>query len=419
MKQKRLNLILIFLLFFLLYLADLDVYSYMSTGLIVSQERQTDFLSNRPLVSVPLTFDGRVLIPLRINGSEEIDIILDTGINSKGLLLLYKELGEQLGLKYTRTVNAARGAGSGPPRAIHICPGVDITLSQINLGSLMTAVLDESCETSARHNKGVIGASIFNPYVVKIDFDTSRVSLYEPESYQKEEGWEEIPLILERNLPVIETTISINDSEEIPVRLCVDTGAKPTLGLSINEEKQIIQPSKVVYSLTSTAGLRGDTYNNHGRISGVKVGQYRLKDVISCFIEGDEMPLLEEIQCDGLIGVGSLYRFNMIFDYTHKRMFIKPNKHFPDPFEMNMAGMAIVEMGSGAHVVYYVIENFLASKQGLRKGDILEKVNGKDVDSFNYLKLRKIFEKEGKTVTVQIRRAGKSQKIKLKLKRII
>ncbi|MBA7547152.1 hypothetical protein ES705_39554 [subsurface metagenome] len=245
-----------------------------------------------------------------------------------------------------------------------------MTLARIKLGSMMIGVLDEKRDTSVHHNKGVFGGAVFIPYVVKIDLDYSKLTLYDPETYQPEEGWEEVSLHLsESNLPFIETTISIGSSENVPVKLILDTGAEGAMLLITDEDKHIIQPSRIVYSLSGT-GLRGDVFTNHGRISELKIGDYQFSDVIvSIFGKNeikDKIPALGELQCDGVIGVGCLYRFNMIFDYAHKRMFIKPNKYFSDIFEMNMAGMVIKEMGSGAHVVYYLMENSPASEQGLR-----------------------------------------------------
>ena len=318
------------LLIFCFYLAGQVVNANIPNSF---QNTDVVFFENHPLLSIPFTFDGRIVIPLKISGSNDMDIILDSGFPQKTMMLLmHKEIGEQLELKYARTQNLARGGGSGDARPVHLAPGVDVTLSQIDLGKMLVGVLDESRETSVHHNKGVFGGAVFLPYVVKIDFNTSRLTLYDPETYQFKD---------------------------------------------------------VISSL---------------------FGKNEIKDT---------MPILEELQCDGIIGIGCLYRFNMIFDYAHNRLFIKPNKYFYDPFEMNMAGMAIEEMGSGAHVVYFVVENSPASDQELRKGDVLEKVNGKNIDLFDYLELKKVFEQDGKTVKIQIRRDGKSQKIKLRLKRII
>jgi hypothetical protein len=283
---------------------------------------------------------------------------------------------------------------------------------------LTTAVLDESREVSSFHNAGVMGGALFIPYVVEIDFEGFLVTVYDPESFVPEEGWEEIPLEFGRNLPILETTLRINGGAEIPVRLIIDTGGKPPLALAMDADRAIIPPTRVVHLLAGT-GLRGDIYADHGRISELKVGSHTLRDVISSFLTGNEAPILEEINCDGAIGLASLYRYNLIFDYANRRMLLKPNKFSTDPFELNMAGMVIEGTPSGDKIVYYVIGDSEAERKGLRKGDVLVEVNGRRIDTFGYMELKNIFEMDGDTVTVMIRRDGEPQVINLRLERIL
>ena len=423
-NQKGIKQTSIFLLIISFCLSGHLVHADTPSNLYSPQEQKVDFSTNKPLASIPFTFDGRIPIPVQINGSDNVDIILDSGFPQKTMMLLtHNELGEQLGLEYAQTLNLARGGGSGPLKAVHIAPEVDVSLSKINLGKMTVGVLDESQDTSVFHNKGVFGGAIFLSYIVKIDFDNSLLTLFDSASYIPEEGWEEIPLDLSnRNLPMIETIIYTKDSKEIEGKFLLDTGGEGAMILRLNDEKQIKKPKKTAYTLVGT-GLRGDAFADLGRISGLSIGAYQIKNVISSFFSEDEikntLPALLELECDGVIGISHLYRFNMIFDYAHNRMFIKPNKYFNDKFEMNMAGMTIKKIGTGVHLVYHVMKNSPASKQGLRKGDTIEKVNGKNIDLFDYLELKKIFEQKGKNITIKIQRNGKKQTVKLRLKRII
>ncbi len=370
------------------------------------------------LARFPFVFDGRILIPLRINDSPPLDIILDSGFSQRALLLMHEETGDELGLTYVRTVNAIRGAGSGENKDAHVTAGERLSLPGLDLGQVATAVIDESRDVSPHHNLGVIGGAIFIPYVVEIDFGNFRISLYDPASYAPEEGWEEIPLAFGRNLPILETTLRIGGRDEIPVRLIVDTGGKPPLALAVDVEKKLLAPAQVVHFLSGT-GLRGDVFADHGRLSELKVGRRFLKNMVSAFWTGKEAPVLTEVNADGVLGLGSLYRFNMVFDYAHERMFIKSNRFFSDPFELNMAGMTIEETTAGDLAVYYVMDGSEAAKKGLRKGDVLVEVDGRQAGTLGYRELKQIFGRDGKTVAVKIRRDGQSRDVKLKLKRLI
>ncbi len=375
-------------------------------------------LENGLLARFPFKFDGRILVPIRINDSPPLDIILDTGFGQRALLLMHKETGDELGLTYVRTVAAVRGAGSGENKDAHITPGERLSLPGLELGKVATAVVDDSRDASPQHNLGVIGGAVFIPYVVEIGFEDARISLYDPKSFSPPDGWEEIPLVFEKNLPVYETTVRIGPGDPIPVRLIVDTGGKPTLALAVNRERRLEPPGRVIHFLSGT-GFRGDVFSDHGRLSELKIGTHVLKGAIAAFWKGDEAPFLEEGNVDGPLGLGSLYRFDMIFDYTRGRMFIRPNRYYSDPFEINMAGMALEETVSGDIAVYHVQEDSEAAEKGIRKGDILVEADGREIGSYAFLELKRLFERDGTSLTVKVRRNGNVREVELKLKRMI
>ena len=370
------------------------------------------------LARFPFVFDGRILIPIRINDAQPLNIILDTGYNQGALLLMHKETGDDLGLAYVRTVAAIRGAGSGENKNVHVTAGERLSLPGLDLGKFTTAVMDESRAVSLQHNQGVIGTPLFIRYVVEIDFDRLQISLYDSASFSPREGWQEIPLGFAKNLPIVETKLRLGEGDPVPVRLVVDTGGKAGLALAINKDRKIDPPARTVHFLSGT-GFRGDVFAEHGRVPELVFGGQTLKNVVTAFWTGNEAPVLSETNTDGLLGAGSLYRFNMMFDYTRRRMFIKPSRFFSDPFELNMAGMALEETVSGDMAVYYVMEGSEAAKKGLQKGDVLVEASGKEVRAYGFPELKRLFERAGKTVSVKVRRSGEVREIKLTLQRII
>ncbi|MFC2156557.1 PDZ domain-containing protein [Acidobacteriota bacterium] len=417
MNQKRaLQIIVISIL--VLYIPALSGDSFgMENGKFsVGKHTPSDTASS--LLSIPFTFDGRIIIPLKINNSKNIDVILDTGVGQSLLLIMHEESGSELGLEYTDTRDIIRGAGSGKNKAAHLSPEVNVSLSNIDLGPIFTAVIAESRTVSSHHNTGVIGGAIFSSFVTEIDFDSMKLNLYDPESFKPDEGWEGIPITLERNMPIIETSIFNDGGEDIPVKLLVDTGAQPILGLVPEKNAGIKREGRFVHTLSGT-GLRGDTFANTARLFALRIGPHRLTDLLSDYLELEDFPAMKELPCDGLVGIGTLYRYNMIFDYAHKIMYVKPNKYFKDRFEMNMAGIKIKKMGTGDTVVYHILEDSIASKKGLKKGDVIKTVNGKSIEIYSYLELKKLFEQSGEAVTIQVARDGKNRKFTLTLKRII
>ncbi len=371
-----------------------------------------------PLARFHFTFDGRILVPIRVNDSQPFDAVLDTGFPQRLLLLFHKETGDGLGLTYVKTVNATRGAGSGENKPTLLTAGERVVLQGVDLGKITTAVVDESRADSPMHNTAILGGAVFIPYVVGIDFEKSEITLYDPKTFVAEEGWEAVPLVFERNIPVLETTLRIGGGGEAPVRLIVDTGGKPQLALVSDPAKRIAPPERVVRFLSGT-GFRGDVFADHGRLTELKLGRHSLKGLVSAFWGPDVAPALGETQTDGPLGLGTLYRFNIVFDYTRARMLIRPNRYYADPFELNMAGMALERNASGETVVHFVLEGGEAAKKGLRKGDVVLAVDGKAAGGYGHFGLKRTFERAGKTVKVKVARGGETSEVRLKLKRLV
>ena len=367
------------------------------------------------LVQVPFEFNGRVIIPLRVNDSRKLNIILDSGMGHEALGLLHSELGEELGLEYVQSIRVG-GAGSGEPKTANVATGGKIFLSEINIHGVTVVVNEESREESIHTDDGLIGSLIFSSYVVEIDFDRSLLYLYDPAEFESEKGWEEIPLIMERNAAFLETSITLDGKTQIPVRLLVDLGARHALALSVDPAKKIIPPENAIENLLGT-GVRGDVFGPQGRIVGLTLGSYIINDVIVGFADKDSIPL--PASCDGNLGVGILRRFNIIFDYPHSRMYLKPNTYHLNPFEVNMAGIAMSDTFERIKRVSYVVKNSPAFQEGIKKGDKIIAINGRKIERYTYSELYEMFRQEGKKVKLLIERELETLKFKLKLRRLL
>jgi hypothetical protein len=190
--------------------------------------------------------------------------------------------------------------------------------------------MDESRAESNFHNLGVLGAALFIPYTVEIDFETETITVYDPDSFLAPTDWNVLPLDF-----------------------------------------------------------------------------------------GNNLPILADINANDVLGLGALHHFNLIFDYARRRLLVKPNRFFGDPFERNMAGMVLEKTPRGESLVYWVDEGSDAETKGIRKGDVLEEVNGEPVESYSFLELKRVFEAEGETVEVKVRRDEQSRTVTLTLRRSV
>ncbi len=76
-------------------------------------------------------------------------------------------------------------------------------------------------------------------------------------------------------------------------------------------------------------GLSGDIHGKTGTISKLIVGPYELRDVEAAFADAGVRS--KQRDADAILGCGALRRFNLIFDYAGKKLYLKPNSHFENP----------------------------------------------------------------------------------------
>ena len=84
----------------------------------------------------------------------------------------------------------------------------------------------------------IIGQLILDEYIVEIDFDENVLKLYDPFSFEPDEGWEPVSLKIDDDLPIMEAFISIGNEIGIPVLLFVDIVARISLMIKADPSKK-------------------------------------------------------------------------------------------------------------------------------------------------------------------------------------
>jgi C-terminal processing protease CtpA/Prc len=84
-----------------------------------------------------------------------------------------------------------------------------------------------------------------------------------------------------------------------------------------------------------------------------------------------------------------------------------------------MAGLFIIEINNGDKLIVHVDDNSPGSEKGLRKGDKIISINGKNAADYNPYEVNKIFTQEGKTLKLIIERDSNRIEVKINLKRIL
>ncbi len=373
---------------------------------------------SQPAAQIPFIFNGHILVPMKVNDKVELNFMLDTGFTQDSFVLTHSELVEELGLKLEGDPIPIRGGiGNQKITQFYMLKGLKFTHGNIKFENQNYMLIDESRKESYFNFDGAVGSLIFKNYTVEIDFDNSMLNLYEPGSYKPEGKWTEIPLISMNNAVGVNTRLNIIGEEETTIFLIIDTGGRPNALLFKKSSQNIMPPENSIHTLGGL-GVRGELFGDVGRIQDLTLGPFAIKSIPTLFISTTENPGLSR-SCDGILGLGTLYRFNQVYDYAHKRLYVKPNKYFSDPFELNMAGLFIIENNNGDKLIVHVDENSPGSEKGLRKGDEIISINGKNAADYNPYEVHKIFTQEGKTLKLIIERDSNRIEVNIELKRLL
>jgi hypothetical protein len=173
----------------------------------------------RPLTVIPYhAEDGLVFCDVRVNGSSPRTFVLDTGaphtvVDSAAAVAL--NLGV---LSQDRT----RGAGRGTVGRQHLPP------LDLELGGVRHHVADpwaiDLAHVGIRHVDGLVGADLFERFVVRIDPDRRTLTLYGAQDSVPPLGTP-IPLTLENDRLYVNMRLTLSNGISEVHRMRVDTGS--------------------------------------------------------------------------------------------------------------------------------------------------------------------------------------------------
>lgn len=367
-----------------------------------------------------------IIVPVRINKSDTLRFILDTGVGST--ILTDASIAQKLGMKSVRKMKI-EGMGNGQPIAADVTIGNTISMGAMRGLKQNIVVMDDHIlrlsELVGTQIHGIFGYEIFSKFVVTIDFQLQRLILRVPEKYKySAKHGDRFPIVIEKTKPYLDAIKVVSNDRELPIRVVLDTGAGHALMLNTSASNLQL-PQKVVKAQLGV-GLAGVINGHIGRMPKVRIGNYELTDVLTTFPDSSAFGVKltdQSPQRDGNLGGELLSRFKVTFNYEAGYIVLKPNKkRFNDKFEHDMSGMDVRAKGKGFRQYYVdnVIEGSPAFHAGLQQGDELLFINNQSVEDLALSELYQRFQhKEGKEIHVVVRRNGRVISADFALKRII
>jgi hypothetical protein len=367
-------------------------------------------------------FDNLVVVDAMISDSIPVRLIVDSGV--EGVVITDMDVVNELA---GRCVRSFRVNAPGTIEVLEACITSPVSISLKGLvPSLFNLImlnqdyfsLEQYIGTKVH---GLIGIDKFRNMVVTTDYDRNVLTFQEPSTYRLPARAQVIPISTSRGKPHMTSRVELDDGRIIDVWLMIDSGANHPLLLE-NDSLGDYKPLKSVEAVIGK-GLAGSMHGRFARIGWMTLGNFRLDNVITSFTD-DYMPGSNEAVegRHGTLGAGALSRFVVTFDYSRERMILRKGNKFRQPFEYNMSGITFRTIESHFNVfeISDIIKNSPADEAGLKPGDILLSIDSKSTLTMKLGEVNRLLsEKEGARVSLLISRDGKTEHVRLKLKKLI
>lgn len=381
-----------------------------SAAHVCSAAAATQFQS----ATVPFSFeDNRIFVQCRINGQGPYAFVIDTG---SGDLTIDRALAHRLDL-HGEHAGTLGGAGS------HTVSYSTAFVTSLSVGSALASnqqatILDLSPIREGiglRRLDGIIGYSMLRHYAVQVDMDQHVLTLSRERLALPPDAIS-VPFTLDSGFVFVQAGI-----QGLPGRILIDTGDRSSLTLfgPFAKEHGMYGRFGGVRDVLTGFGVGGPVYGDVFALPQLDVLGSRLTGVTTRASRQSGGAFASKIAAAS-VGGGVLRRFNVVYDYPNRTLYVWKSAAFAVPDGYDRAGLWISARDDHAYVAS-LLPSGPASRAGLRQGDDIMAVNGQRIHSVDVLTLRAMFASgpPGTTITVVSQSRGPSSNHAVVLKQLL
>lgn len=397
-----------------------------------------------------------IVIEAQVNG-KNLNFLLDTGI--KKTILFNLKFEDSLQLRNVEKIKL-RGLGEGESINALTSEGNYFKFKGIvNPKLSLYAITDDLFDLSAKMGMdihGIIGGDLFRDFIVKINYGSEKLTFYNPDFYEEPDcrSCETFPLDFYNAKPFIDVIVENHLGKEVSVKLLIDSGGGDSIWLFPHSNPDILIGDKYFDDYLGK-GLNGNILGKRSKIKKLKIGSFEFEDASVSYPDSTSILRVHANKDrNGTLGAGILKRFQVIMDYPNSRITLKKNGRFyRAPFLYNKSGMEVIHGGEmlvkenrfqapipkddqgksiatifytfgltykPSYKIYSIRKESPAHFAGLREGDIILEINGKEAYNMKMQEIVYILsQKEDKKVKVLVDRNGQHLRYEFYLKSML
>jgi hypothetical protein len=349
------------------------------------------------------------------------ELVLDTGDQ---VAIVDLDLAKRMNLDLSGQVRvggagAAISTGAFVKNASFTIDGLEGFSQQVRMALPLGKTLSPR---AGRDFEGIIGQEFIQQFVVEIDYLAQTLKLHDKAKFVYNGPGESVPIRLVNGHPIVEAEVTpFGAGAPLKGEFLFDIGAALALALYspfVAEHGLLGPEAKTIRSLGG-AGAGGETSGQIGRVTELKIGNYRIKSPFTLF-STDKAGAFATDQLAGNIGARVANKFRIFLDYDRKRIIFEPNSTFAAPYDNAQPGLSVVAEGGDYRVfrIRAVLENSPASEAGLQKDDIITTVNDLAAADLTLSKLNELFERPV-PYKLTIKRGEQTLQVTLKPRQLI
>lgn len=413
-------------------------------SIFMSAQNSFELINAKKVVIPFKLINNLIFIPININGAE-LTFMLDTGVaetilfslDNKEVKLQNIEKVKFSGLGGNMSIDGFKSDRNIAKIGDHI----------INSSMLLFIVIDEEFNISSHIGipvNGVIGYHFFKDHPVSIDYTAKKITIYQDKDLFKKKirKFTELPMSIEKDKPYIYADIEMTNDKKSS-KLLIDLGNSDAIWLFPTLIKDFVYNRPNIDDYLGR-GFNGDIYGKRSRIHNFYLKDFKFEKPFTAMPDESSIQHVTLVaDRKGSVGGEITRRFTTVFDYAGRKLYLKKNRNFNDPFHFNMSGLDFkqdglewqedrvkiepklssdgsreISLGSSDFQYKFFLKPIFsvagirkdspAFKAGLKKDDRVISINGSKTSDMTMEKIMDLMKsEEGRNITILVQRKNK------------
>ncbi|SKB53297.1 hypothetical protein SAMN05660841_01030 [Sphingobacterium nematocida] len=412
------------------------------------------FKEDASSVVIPIDIVNHIImLPVHLNG-EELTFILDTGVKET---MLFGAVDSVI----LKNVSSYNFQGLGVDKGIEGLLSLDNVLvvgdsALVDYTHDLYVIVDSTINLSKNIGvpiHGILGSNFFQNHIVRIDYIKKRLHVFKSSEEIEDlvRKYTPVKLDIVKDRPFVDINIQVAGKNFEASRMLVDLGNSDPLMIFPSVLNDYVITSPYVYEFLGQ-GFNGNIYGKRNRIEGITIAGWQFKRLFVSYPDTNSYISRRLIERRvGSVGNQIMARFDVIFNYADSVMYLRKNKMYNEPFNIDMSGLEVrhsgfswlrsrvgnkplsstsdqgttINLGNDvmyqielvpAYVIHHVRIGSPAFLAGVKVGDTIYKVNGKYAGKMTLEGIKeKLQARDQYAVNLEVKRGEETVKFKFKL----